>query len=377
MPQTNILIVGGGAAGLSVAGALKQYNLDCVILDKDAATGDVWRERYERLHLHTIKGLSHSAYKRLPDELPRYVPKDKFADYLADYAKHFKLDIRYNTTVTRISKGANGYTVETNGETWEAPILIIATGINRIPFTPDWEGKSSYKGELSHAISYKTGRDYKGKRVLVVGIGNTGAEICADLIEQGASYVANSVRTFPFIVKRDPLGVPVHVWGVVMLPMPVFLKDFMTQMIARFELGDLTKYGIKAPEWKVFKDKRIPMIDVGYINFLKQGKITVKPEIRRFDEKGVEFADGSREDFDAVIAATGYNTGLEKILDIAGVIDANGDLTVECGAPNQHKGLWFVGLEDSPAGVLMRARIHARGIAKQIADEKGAQMVKA
>jgi putative flavoprotein involved in K+ transport len=373
MPQTTILIVGGGAAGLSAAGALKQYNIESVILDKDAATGDIWRQRYERLHLHTVRMFSHSAYKKLPSEFPTYVPKEKFADYLVDYAKHFNLDIRHKTTVTNISKKADGYLVETeSGEHWEAPILIIATGINRIPFTPDWEGKDSFKGEFSHAISYKTGRDYQGKRVLVVGLGNTGAEICADLVEQGAAYVASSVRTFPTIVKRDPLGIPVHIMGFLMLPFPVPVKDFMTSLVNRLELGDLSKYGIQKPAWQIFKNKRIPMIDVGYVGFLKQGKITVKPDIRRLDEMGVQFVDGSREDYDAVIAATGYTTGLEQILDIPNVIDAEGNLTVTNGEPNQHKGLWFIGLEDNPAGVLMQARIRARGMAKKIAAEVAA-----
>jgi putative flavoprotein involved in K+ transport len=375
MPQTNILIIGGGAAGLSAAGALKQYDLDAVILDKDATTGDVWRQRYDRLHLHTIKGLSHSAYKKLPAEFPRYIPKDKFADYMANYAKAFNLDIHHNTVVSRISKGANGYVVETQGgETWEAPIVIVATGVNRVPFIPKWEGLEQYKGQFSHAASYKSGRDYKGKHVLVVGVGNTGAEICVDLLEQGAAYVANSIRTFPPIVLRDPLGIPIQFLGVLMLPLPAFIKDPLANTITRLLVGDLSKYGIKAPEWGVYKDQKVPMIDVGYIAQLKQGNIKIKADIRCFDEKGVQFIDGSREDFDAVIAATGYRTGLEKILDIPNLVDESGKLLVESGKATGHKGLWFVGFDDTPAGVLLRARIHSRGIAKQIAAEQGVKV---
>ena len=103
MPSTKIIIIGGGSSGLSIAGALKQYGLSATILDSDARTGDVWRKRYDRLHLHTIKSLSHSAYKKLDSTLPRYVSKDEFANYLTDYAQEFDLDIRYNTQVTRIS----------------------------------------------------------------------------------------------------------------------------------------------------------------------------------------------------------------------------------------------------------------------------------
>ncbi|GAB5490945.1 MAG: NAD(P)/FAD-dependent oxidoreductase [Phototrophicaceae bacterium] len=372
MPSSNIVIIGGGSSGLSIAGALKQYGLSATILDSSSRTGDVWRKRYERLHLHTIKSLSHSAYKKLDASLPRYASKDEFADYLTDYAQEFELDIRYNTQVTRISKDESGYRIETqNGDIWQAEHCIIATGVNRIPYIPDWSSMDAYQGTITHAIHHKTGKDYKGKRILVVGIGNTGAEICADCVEQGASYVANSIRTFPMIIKRDPLGIPVHIWGVLLFPFPVGFKDWLVNTIAKFELGDLSLYGINTPEWHVFRDKRIPMIDVGYIKELKAGNITVKADIAKFTEHGVQFTDGTQEDYDAVIAGTGYRTGLENILDIPDVIDAEGNVIAENGENAPHKGLWFIGLLSSPAGVLMAARIQSRSVAKMIASEYG------
>ncbi len=173
------------------------------------------------------------------------------------------------------------------------------------------------------------------------------------------------------IIKRDPLGIPVHVWGVALFPFPLKFKDWLVSMIAKFELGDLSPYGIHAPEWRVFKDKRIPMIDVGYIQQLKAGNINVKPDIQHFTATGVQFVDGTQEDYDAVIAGTGYRTGLEKILDIPNVIDEEGNVIAENGENAPHKGLWFVGLLSSPAGVLMAARIQSRNIAKQIASEYG------
>jgi len=372
MPETKILIIGGGSSGLSMAGALKQYGLDAVILDKDPATGDVWRNRYSRLHLHTIKGLSHSAYKKLDENLPRYVGKDAFADYLRDYAAHFDLDIRHNCTVTRIAKNGDKFVVETtDGDSWYCEHCIIATGVNRVGFIPDWEGKEQYQGNLVHSEYHKTGKDYAGQRVLVVGLGNTGAEICADCVEQGATSVHSSIRTFPMIVKRDPLGIPVHVWGVTLFPFPTAFKDWLVSMITKFELGDLSKYGIQTPGWRIFKNGRIPMIDVGYIEQLKKGNITVKPDVDKFTETGVQFVDGSTEVYDSVIAATGYRTGLEKIIDIPDVIDGEGNVIAKNGETAPHKGLWFVGLLSSPAGVLMAARIQSRTFAKAIASSYG------
>ncbi|MEO1163692.1 MAG: NAD(P)/FAD-dependent oxidoreductase [Chloroflexota bacterium] len=375
MPQTDILIIGGSSSGLSVAGALAQYGIQPTILDADAQSGDVWRKRYDRLHLHTIKGLSHSAYKKLPDALPRYVPKDAFADYLTRYANELNADIHYNTRVTRVAKSQSApyrYRVETeSGDIWEARHCVIATGINRTPFIPDWQGINSFNGRLMHACEHKTGKEFAGKRVLVVGIGNSGAEISADCAEQGTSVVHSSIRTFPMIVKRDPFGIPVHVWGVILFSFPTSFKDWVVNSLAKVEIGDLSRYGIQKPAWNVFGDKRIPMIDVGYVDQLKAGNISVKPDIACFTPEGVEFTDGEQVAYDVVIAATGYRTGLEKIMDISGVIDEDGTVTEPNGAPTSHAGLWFVGLVNSPAGVLMAARIQARNIAKAIAEAEG------
>ena len=277
-------------------------------------------------------GATLGQVKKLDNALPRYVSKDEFADYLSEYTQDLDLDIHHNTQVTRISKDDVGYRIETqDGDIWQAEHCIIATGVNREPFIPDWAGMEMYQGTITHAIHHKTGKDYTGKRVLVVGIGNTGAEICADCVEQGASYVANSIRTFPMIIKRDPLGIPVHVWGVLLFPFPLGFKDWLVNSIAKFELGDLSPYGIKAPEWHVFRDKRIPMIDVGYIKELKAGNITVKADIAHFTEDGVQFTDGTQDNYDVVIAGTGYRTGLENILDIPDVIDAEGNVIAENG----------------------------------------------
>jgi putative flavoprotein involved in K+ transport len=373
MPQAPILIIGGGAAGLAAAGALKHHGLDSVILDRDQKTGDIWRNRYDRLHLHTIRTLSFMPYFRMPKTYPRYPSKDQFADYMQSYADHFKLQIEHGVEVTKILKQGDSWAVDTaSGEVWNAPIVIVATGLNSIPYTPDWEYRSHFKGTFLHSAEYKTGKQFAGKRVLVIGCGNSGAEICADLVENGGSKVVCSIRTFPSIVPRDFLGIPIQALGVGMSLLPGGLKDTVAGLIARAELGDLNKYGMKSPQWYIFKDGRIPMIDVGFIKYLKKGMIEIRPDIKHFGETGVVYqSDHHSESFDVVIAATGFRTGLKEIMDVPGVVDENGNLLVECGVPNQHKGLWFIGLSSSPAGILMAARMQARKIAKTIAAQQG------
>jgi putative flavoprotein involved in K+ transport len=291
---------------------------------------------------------------------------------MADYAQHFNLDIRHNVQVNGIRKAIDGWRISTEGgETWVSEHVIIATGFNRVPYLPRWEEQDAYRGTLLHAVEYQTGRIYAGKRVLVIGSGNTATEICVDLLEQGVKDLTISIHSFPTIVPRDPFGVPIQVWGLILFPLPRTIKDAIVSMVARLQLGDLSRYGLHKPEWRVFGDGRIPTIDVGFVDALKQGKIKIAGKIQHFTVQGVTFEDGNTHEFDAVIAATGYRTGLQDLLDIPDVVHADGSLLVTCGEPNHHAGLWFVGLENSPAGLLLAARVQSRNLAKHIARQLG------
>jgi hypothetical protein len=158
--------------------------------------------------------------------------------------------------------------------------------------------------------------------------------------------------------------------GVGLSFMPGMLKDALLSFVARLHFGNLTRYNFRQPEWFVFKDDRIPMIDVGFVEYLKKGLIEIRPNVMEFAEKGVVFYDNHPpENYDEVIAATGFQTGLENILEIPDVLDEHGYLTVPCGEPNHHQGLWFIGFISSPAGVLLMTRIHARKMAKYIAEQ--------
>ncbi|RMG82885.1 MAG: NAD(P)/FAD-dependent oxidoreductase, partial [Chloroflexi bacterium] len=311
MENTDVLIIGGGASGLSVGGALKHLaGISAVILDREGMVGASWARRYDRLHLHTARALSHLAYYRMPSDWPRYPSRDQYVQYLQDYAAHFELDIRHHTSVTGLEQQDSGWLVKTDKGDWRARAVVIATGYNNVPYMPRWEGVTEYTGHLLHSYDYKNGRDFHGQRVLVVGCGNSGTEICVDLVEKGVAYVANSIRKPPMTVPRDPLGLPVQYWGIPLSLMPVPIADALAGLITRLQLGNLARYGFGPPSWRIFRDGRIPMIDVGYVRLLKQGDIHLYPDIARFTADGVLFTDGRAEAFDAIIAATGYRTGL-------------------------------------------------------------------
>ncbi len=371
MPEADVIIVGGGAAGLTTAGALKKQGVEALILDKDDRIGGTWARRYQRLRLHTVRAFSGLAHYPIPRHFPKYIPKDMFAEYLHDYARRFDLNIVANCPVNKVSKKGDGWRVTGEQEDWHCRIAVIATGHFGAPHLPDWPGAEEYAGLLLHSANYRTGREYAGRRVLVIGSGNSGSEIATDLAEQGAALVANSFRTPPPVVPRDVLGTPVQMFGILLSPFPPRFADRLGRLIARAVMGDLSRYSIKPPAWQPFTAHRIPIIDVGFVKELKRGRIHIRPNVARFNRAGVVYNDGRDEAFDVVIAATGFKTGLGELLDAPGLIDERGYPRFRSGQPTAHPGLYFMGYTESVRGHLFEANRDSRRLAKMVADYLG------
>ncbi|GIV98129.1 MAG: monooxygenase [Herpetosiphonaceae bacterium] len=371
MHETSIVIVGGGAAGLSTAGALKQRGLSAVVLDKDECIGGTWARRYDRLRLHTLRRFSGLAHHPLPKSYPRYVPKDLFAQYLQDYARHFELDIRLRCNVERISRehdaAGSPWIVESSGGPWRCKVVVIASGQYSKPVMPSWPGVDTYRGRLLHSADYRSGREYAGKRTLVIGAGNSGTEIATDLVEQGAAAVAISVRTPPTVVPRDLLGIPVQLSGILLSALPPRWADRLGTNLSRLVIGDLSRYGLAAPGWHPFSARRIPTIDVGFVRELKRGRVQIRPPVARFTPEGVVYDDGREESVDAVIAATGFTSGLKKLLDLPGLLDEHGYPLYSPGRPTPYPGLFFMGYTYSLRGHLYEVNCDSRRLAKIIA----------
>lgn len=373
MQYANVLIVGGGPAGLTTAGALAHRGITSVMLDKASRIGTSWAERYDRLHLHTERRFSGLAHYPIPPQLGKYVAKNDFAGYLQWYANRLGLDWRGNHPVHQIrlepNGGANRFVVETDNETWTSAQVVVATGHFGKPVLSPLAGANAYKGELCHSVHYRTGRAFRGKRVLVVGAGNSGAEIAADLAEQGAGEVTLAIRRMPTIVPREWLGVSAQALGMALTPLPPALADRIGLATARLALGDLSRYGLTKPDWHPFTAKRIPIIDVGLVKELKAGRVTIRRHLVRLTTNGAQFADGSAGEYDAVIAATGFESGLPAMLDVPGVLNARGEPLAPSGEPTAVPGLYFVGYVYSHRGHLFEANRASRKLAERLKGE--------
>ena len=363
MEHVEIAVIGAGASGLGVAAALQRRGRRPVVLDRDDFVGGTWERRYERLRLHTARRFSGLPFHPIPRKFGAYVQKDCYARYLQQYVENMNLDVRLGRSVQRIRREDGDWVVTTRQDEWRARAVVVATGRHNQMRLPDWPGTECFGGQLLHSADYRSGREFANLNVLVVGIGNSGAEIAVDLVEQGASHVSIAVRSSPPISSREVFGIPVQVLGILLMPFPTRAVDRAGAALRRIGNGDLSRFGLGPPAWEPFSAKRPAVIDVGFVKQLKDGNITVLPGLARFTPDGVTFIDGRQEKFDVVVAATGYTSGLSDLLGTLDVLD-------DRGFPHERSthppGLFFAGYSETPRGQLFESSHASRGLAKAI-----------
>ncbi len=339
------LIVGAGPAGLAVGACLRRLDLPFMILEQGDRVGAKWSQHYDRLHFNTDSRHSGLPYWPWPKGSPRYPSRQEMLDYLEGYAARFRLEPQFGRRVCAAERLGDGWLLQTDrpdNETYEARNLVIATGLNRVPHRPTWTGQEGYRGEVLHSAEYRNGFPFQGQRVLVVGFGNSGAEIAVDLYEHGALPTL-AARSHARIVPREILGVPLVYFAV---PMRA-LSDRIGQT----------------------KKPKLPVIDLGIRRLVREGKVTVRPGIACFTQNGVQFANGAAEEFDAIILATGYRTGVTDFLHGAEAAFDEAGLPHICGHESAVPGLFFCGLSIPPTGLLREIGIEAPKIANAIAGQ--------
>ena len=369
--RERVVVIGGGPAGLAVAAVLKSKQIDALVLDRAASIGASWMAHYDRLHLHTVRWLSHLPGLRLPRGEGKWVARDAVVRYLQNYAEHHALRVRLATAATSVRREGSVWKVETNDGSVSADAVVIATGHNDEPVMPEWAGMAGFAGELQHSSAYRSGLPYAGKDVLVVGAGNSGAEIAVDLVEHHARKVWLSVRTPPNILRRDLAGLPTQAIGILVRKLPVSVVDKIAGVTQRLTVGDLSKYSMPRPERGVYTrvrhDDRIPILDVGLIGALKRGEIEVVPAVESFDGSEVVLLGGKCVVPEAVIAATGFRRHLQDLVGHLGVLDASGTPVFNGATTDpRHPDLYFLGYSNPLSGNLRELGIDARRIARAI-----------
>ncbi len=357
MNTTPTLIIGAGPAGLAVAGRLRKLGLPFEIWEASDQIATSWHGHYQRLCLHTVKQLSHLPHVPFPKEYPTYVPREDLIRYYERYAQQFDIQPKWGHTVSRVYGDGNLWRVETEqGPRFTTDKVVFATGINRVPYWPVFEGQDDFEGTISHSRTYFHPQPYLGKKVLIIGMGNTGAEIALDLSEADVDTYL-SVRSPVTMVPRDVNGRPVQTTAKLLDKLPFGLGDWLGTQIRKLVIGDLSKYGVPLskvhPAVQLRETGKTPVIDLGTVKQIKSGKIKVLPDIVRFTATGAQFVGEEECPFDSVILATGYRAQMGDFLeDTAGLLDKY-DVPKSPVGEGKFSGLYFIGFDNYKLGGIL------------------------
>jgi len=366
------IVIGAGPAGLAAAKCLKDIGVDPVIVEMEQNVGAVWRKHYDRLHLHTPRDLSALPGLAIPRAAGSYPTREDVVTYFDSYAATFNLKPKFAEKVLAIKPQGKQWQVTTSRNTYQSPIVIVGTGWASFPNRPALLGEKTFRGEIIHSTAYKNALPYKGKRVLVVGFGNSGAEIALDLAENGVA-VGLSVRSPVNIIPRELFGISVLRFAIAQRFLPPKFADILNAPLIRFFLGTPESYGlVKSPKGAlqtIHEDGKIPVLDVGTCEIIKRGKISIYGGLDRLNTNEVEFADGRKAPFDCIILATGFSPNMPSLFpDSPHLFDAKGQPNLSDG-PAAAPGLYFLGAKPVATGEL---RELARGAIRIAANIKAA-----
>lgn len=290
VPDTQVVVVGGGQAGLAAGYHLRRQGLDFVILDAQAAPGGAWQYTWDSLHL-----FSPTAYSSLPGCLMPPQTGEAYSDaqhviqYLADYEKRYELPVERPVRVLGVHRDGQLLRVETDSGTWHARSLISATGTWWQPFLPAIPGHAAFGGRQLHTVDYRSPADFAGQRVIVVGGGNSGAQIAADL-----AYDTD----LTWVTPRPPRFLADGIDGRALFDVATARRRALDE--ARTDTGGVASLGdiVAVPPVREARDR---------------GLLKASPMFSRLHTGGVEWADGTRAEAEAIIWCTGFRPALSHL----------------------------------------------------------------
>lgn len=368
------LIIGAGPAGLAVAEKLRAIDEPFAIVERGDNVGSAWRRHYEALRLHTDRDHSSLPGQGWPEHTPRYPTRDQFLDYLQAYADRIEAKPFFGQEICLCQPTPEGWRTESStGRIFESRRVVVATGASTNPHVPAWPGLETFAGRVLHSSDYTNGGHFARQRVLVVGFGNSAGEIAKDLVAHGAD-VTMSVRGEVNVLPQEVIGVPVLALGIPLAALPIPVSDALTTPLLRRTVGDLGKLGLRRSQLGPFEEirerGRIPLIDSGTLALIRDGKISIRPGLTRYDGDRVVFDDGSSEVFSAVVLGTGFRPRLDRFLELPAndtIFDSDGtpepDLS---GRATTVPGLYLCGFCVPVTGVLREIGIEAQRIADAI-----------
>ena len=315
MPSGDVLVIGAGPAGLNAAYALRQAGLDYRIIDRADTLAPTWSSLYPSLRLNTSRFFSHFPERKFPLHYGLFPFAHQYHRYLVDWVKEQGLKIDFGVEVYRVAPRGDGlWQVETSEGIESYRAVIPATGVFDNPQMPQIAGMERFTGKMMHSRDFRHPRQVEGKRVMVVGNGPSGTDIAVaagPVAADGFAYL--SIRSGVDLRPRYPYGLPRHAWMLLGSRLPAHLCEWIQRQTEAITYN-LEDFGVWAAPSGA--GSAVAYRGPELLNALRQGQVKPTPQPTAFDAKGVELADGSYLELDAVIMATGFLPVLHHYLDI-------------------------------------------------------------
>ena len=376
-----VCIIGAGSSGITAAQVLHARGVDFDCFEVGSTVGGNWRydndnqmsSAYESLHINTSRQLMEYAAYPMPDELPDYPNHRQIAAYFDDFVDHFgfRHKISFRTEVVKVDPAGGAYEVTIRPRGGETEVrryeqVIVANGHHWDPRWPEpaFPGAEDFPGEQIHAHHYRTPGPLVGKRVLVLGIGNSACDIAVES-SRVAATTDLAMRRGAHIVPKYLLGVPTdRLTDSPLARGPFKLQQWSMAALLRLTQGKVTDYGLPEPDHAVLHAH--PTVSQDLLNRLGHGDITVRPNIDRFEGSKIFFTDGSAGEYDVVVYCTGYKVSFPFLDEtVVSAEDNHVDLYRRVVHPD-HPGLYFVGLIQPLGAIMPLAEAQAEWIADLI-----------
>jgi putative flavoprotein involved in K+ transport len=369
--RPDVVVIGAGPSGLAVARELEHHHgIMPLVIDKAAAPAVTWRTRYDDFRLNTSGFLSHLPGQRIPLNAGRWPTKEDMVRYFDSYVRQQNITLRLGCEVNQVDRIADTWLLDTSLGKIRARAIVLATGRYRTPTIPAWSGLDQFTGELVHSGDFSNAWPYRGREVLVVGAGNSAADIAVQLADDGARRIWLSVRTPPHLVRRAMGPFPSDIFLEMFARVPARAIDPLIARLNRLLWGDLSPYGFHRPplglKATVEQRGRIPTLADELVAAVRAGRVEVVAALDAVKSDRVMLADGTSVTPDVIVAATGFSTDLDGLVGHLGVLDQEGNPK---GGFASHlgDGMFAIGYGIPPSGPLRAIRRHATPLAREVA----------
>ena len=373
--KKTVCIIGAGSSGITAAKTLKENKISFDCFEKGSQIGGNWRfnndngmsSAYRSLHINTNRMIMAYSDYPMPAEYPMFPHHSHIINYFDDYVNHFGIreDIQFNTEVKDVTRNYDGtYTVETSNGSYLYNSVIIANGHHWNPRFPEPAFKGNFTGETLHSHYYKEVDQLKGKDILVVGIGNSAVDIACEAARTYSGNVVISTRSGANIVPNWLWSIPFDSLASSLISkLPLSIQRLFLSTALRLARGKQEDFGVPKPKRPLLSEH--PTLSQDLLNLSGRGLVKFKPNIQEFKGKTVVFEDGTEQDFDMIIYATGYKVTFPFLKNQSFDVSETNDFRLYKKVVHpDFQGLFFLALIQPLGAIMPLAEVQSKWIAK-------------